>query len=256
MIILLAAIVFYVTFTNNMYKNDASLLHDGEISTDTAIDSPSSKEDDTESDDGEKGEDTEESTVNQDSLLDSYIIPGIKYVSRYPELPNGCEVTALDSLLRYMGFDVDKCDLSDNYPIKFDIGTNTAYEAFIDNPRNKNSYGCYAPVIVKTANKYLEDQGSNLCAVDLSGVEFTDLFLEVYESNSVLVWATSGMNESYLTTTWNIDGEDFTWRTNEHCLVLYGYDKEENIVHVMDHQVGNTTYDLDTFQDRYNQLYK
>ena len=32
-----------------------------------------------------------------------------------PELPNGCEITSLCMLLRYLGFDADKCILADRY---------------------------------------------------------------------------------------------------------------------------------------------
>ena len=65
-----------------------------------------------------------------------------------PELPTGCEVTALAIVLNYYGYGVDKCDLSDYYLDKGYIGETNPNDAFLGEPRYDYSYGCYAPVIV------------------------------------------------------------------------------------------------------------
>ena len=39
----------------------------------------------------------------------------VPLILQNPELPNGCEITSLCMLLRYLGFDADKCLLADNY---------------------------------------------------------------------------------------------------------------------------------------------
>ena len=43
-------------------------------------------------------------------------------ICQYPELPTGCEVTALAMVLGFYGQDVDKCELSDKYLDKGKIG--------------------------------------------------------------------------------------------------------------------------------------
>lgn len=49
-------------------------------------------------------------------------IEGVPMLFQDPELPTGCEVTALAMVLQYYGFDADKCELSDVYLPKGAVG--------------------------------------------------------------------------------------------------------------------------------------
>ena len=189
--------------------------------------------------------------------IDIYEISNLECILQNPELPTGCEVTSLDIVLQYLGFNIDKCDLSDNYLPKCKIGTDTPYNAFLGNPRDSHSYGCYSPVIVSCCNDYFSQNGIyNYEAADISGLEFEELFEYVCNDTPVIVWGTTYMSEPYESTTWNINGSNFTWKASEHCMVLYGFNLEENIVCISDPLVGNTKYNLDVFKDRYNKMYK
>lgn len=181
----------------------------------------------------------------------------VEPISQLPELPTGCEVTSLTMALNYEGFDVEKEDLADNYLIKGRAGVNSYEEAFLGNPRDENSYGCFAPVIVKTANKYLKQQNSDMQAYDLTGTDFADLYDEIRSGYPVLVWGSMqiGVDIEY-TETWNIDGKVIRWPGNEHCMVLIGFDEYSDTVTVCDPLRETEVYDRVAFEEHYNQMQK
>ena len=197
-----------------------------------------------------------EITTTPDTEIEkrSYML-NVPCILQNPELPTGCEIPSLTIVLNYLGITADKCDLADNYLEKGEIGSTLPYVAFVGEPRDPKSFGCYAPVIVKTANRYLELMGSDLTAVDLSGSSFESLFAEIEAGNPIVIWATLNMDEPYYSVTWNVNGEKFTWKRREHCLVLTGYDVDAGLVYVADPMKGNVTYDMKVFKDRYEQLY-
>ena len=53
---------------------------------------------------------------------------------------------------------------------------------------------------------------------------------------------------------YNIDGNIFTWYANEHCVVICGYDKDNNTVEIADSIAGKVTRDADTFFQRYEDM--
>ena len=66
----------------------------------------------------------------------SYKLSGFKWVNQYPELPTGCEITALTSVLNYYGYNVKKETMADDYLKK---GSGSFYEMFLGNPRKKKA---------------------------------------------------------------------------------------------------------------------
>lgn len=173
-----------------------------------------------------------------------------------PELPTGCEVTSLASLLCHFGFDVDKTELADSYLPKGEIGLTSPETAFVGDPKSSESYGCFAPVIVKCANSYLEIIDADCKAYNTTGASLDSLFCEIEKSNPVLVWTTMFLAESFVSKVWNINGTDIPWLANEHCVVLTGFDKNEGVVYVMDPLRGNVKYNLELFNKRYEELGK
>lgn len=180
----------------------------------------------------------------------------IQCILQMPELPTGCEITSLTMVLNYLGINADKCDMADNWLMKGTVGKVHPNDYFLGNPRDNNSYGCYAPVIINCANTYLEAIGrTDLTVRNLTGSQFEDLLKEIDKGNPVIIWATVDMKEPYYTRTWNLNGKDFTWKSGEHCLVLTGYDIGGNKVYVADPLKGNVSYSLDIFKDRYEKMY-
>lgn len=177
----------------------------------------------------------------------------IKNLLQTPELPTGCEVTSLTMVLNHMGYDIDKCTLADQYLPKGKIGETDFHQAFIGNPRDEVSYGCYVDVIESCAHKYLASVTAKATIKNLTGKDFENLFGYIQNDIPVIVWTTMSLIEPYETTEWYIDGKEVSWLANEHCVVLRGYD--EGYVYVCDPLKGNVRYDKVLFEKRYTQLH-
>lgn len=199
--------------------------------------------------------DTSNTVTNSNGIVTSFRISSFPMLSQGEEMPSGCEITSLTMTLNYYDIPADKFDLADNYLKKGEVGTVNFREAFVGDPRDSSSYGCYAPVIVDTANNYLKTNNFNMTAKDLTGTEFDSLMTYVNNNTPVIVWGTRDCKAPKYTTTWNIDGEDLTWIHPEHCMVLIGYD--EQYVWVADPIYGyEVAYDRADFTDRYDFLGK
>ena len=176
-------------------------------------------------------------------------------ICQYPELPTGCEVTSLAMVLNYYNVDCDKCEISDMYLTKGDVGTVDFNQAFEGDPRDESSYGCYSNVIVETANKIISDKGAVLSVKNFTGSALDELYSFVDMDIPVIVWGTQDCQEGHFSVTWNVNGKDMTWFTPEHCMVLIGYD--ENFVWVADPIYGDVrSYDKAIFERSYNSLFK
>ncbi|MDE6021554.1 MAG: C39 family peptidase [Ruminococcus sp.] len=194
-------------------------------------------------------------TVN--FLPDSYQLD-VEPLMQEPELPTGCEITSLTCLLNYLGFPADKVVMADTYlDYVLENGTDyTLFEKYIGNP-HADGYGCYSPVIVKAASKYLADQNSNLEAIDLSGSTKEELFRVIASGHPIVIWNSvyNQYHEEYLA--WSTpSGVDVYWNTYEHCMLLSGYNLIEENVTVCDPLRGEVQYDLEQFFDVYDDLYQ
>lgn len=180
----------------------------------------------------------------------------VDYLAQNPELPAGSEITALTTLLNFYGYDITKTELSDNYLVKTIDKTGNFMEVYVGDPK-LDGLGCYAKPIVDAANRYLSSNDKMYTAVDYSGTKFEDL-LKLVESNTpVIIWSTTyngetkTLNEPYSTVKWSVDGKELTWISPEHCMVLIGYDLDNNTALVSDPKRGIVEYDLDTVKARY-----
>ena len=180
----------------------------------------------------------------------------VSCIRQKPELPNGCEVTSLAIVLNYLGYDVSKLTLSDQYLDKGGIGTTSPYDAFIGNPRYSSGWYCYSPVIARCGNKYLATQGGEHQAVNITGSDFDQLLVEVDAGRPVIFWGTLSMSSPSYGSAWIVSGTKYTRYMNLHCLVLTGYDREKDLAYVSDPLQGNRSYKLSTVKTRYEQLGK
>lgn len=176
-------------------------------------------------------------------------------ILQQPELPTGCEVTSLAMALRFAGYEVSKEELADQYLEKAAPGEVSYRTAFWGDPRQEDSFGCYAPVIVKAANQYLAQQESAQTAYNLTGASLDDVLAEVRMGYPVIVWGSMYINEEIVFSYgWEIEGETVTWPSNEHCMLLIGFDTEANSVIVCDPLEGIVSYDRNAFQHHYEIL--
>lgn len=86
-----------------------------------------------------------------------------------------------------------------------------------------------------------DGSGSMMCSVD---------------GKPVVIWSTIDLKETYRNITWDVDGKEIAWRANEHCMVLIGYDKDNNTCIVSDPLQGIKEYPRDLFNQRYEELGK
>lgn len=192
---------------------------------------------------------------SDEEIPEEYYIE-VEPVYQEPELPAGCEITSLAMLLNYLGFDIDKVDLSDNYLKKNFDYTENFYEAFVGNPKDGTGFGCYSPVIAESAQKYLEDMDSDFDVYDLTGSDFSDLFYYISDDKPVVVWASMSLVDVRYYNAWIMedDGEEVWWYENEHCMLLTGYDIKSGTVTVCDPLKGEYTYDMSRFEEIYDEL--
>ena len=186
----------------------------------------------------------------------------ITNIQQNPELPTGCEVTSLTTVMNYLNPDahIDKVMLADTFMDKGNPGMVSPDDAFVGNPHNSRySFGANAPVLVNTANKYYQSKSSEpeFTAYNMTGTEFKDLLKYVVDGYPVMVWETINLKDTYISTTWTIDGKEIPWYAGFHCMVLIGFDYDKQVYYMADPlKQGITAYDMSTVEDRYNTLGK
>ena len=123
----------------------------------------------------------------------------VPVVSQRPELPTGCEITAVDMMLQYAGAKVTKIQLADEMPRSDDPN-----QGFVGDPYSEYGIGLYVfpRGLLTTVQRHV---GS---AVDLTGIRLTQLKAQLRRQHPVVVWVT------------NIDG------FASHALTVTGYDAD------------------------------
>lgn len=154
-------------------------------------------------------------------------------INQLPELPRGCEVTALAMLLQYAGVNVDKMTLAEEV-----TKNTTAYEVvngtiYYGNPNDGfvgdmyslegPGLGVYHKPIAELAKKYLPG-----AIVDFTGSDFDTVKEQLSDGRPVWVITTSKFKE--------LSDDNFrTWVTpsgtidvtySEHSVLITGYDKD------------------------------
>lgn len=191
-----------------------------------------------------------------DELPTNSCLVEVEAVLQNPELPTGCEITSLTMALNYCGYNVDKCTMADDYLIRAEPFTTTFGEAFVGSPYDADAWGCYSPVIVKTAEKYIAAQGGTETVQNITGSAFQSLLWEVANGRPVITWVSIGLTSNIEEKIyWTTENGDAVFLTNEHCVLLTGYDLDANVVYVNDPLEGVVSYDLDMFQDRFERMY-
>lgn len=175
----------------------------------------------------------------------------MEIILQHPELPTGCESVALTMVLKYYGFDLEKTTIAKDYLVY----SNNFVEGYVGNPFTTSGAGVYSPGLARTARNYLEAQGSDMKVANVTNSQPEKLYRYVSEGVPVIVWNTvyfldnqpSGQYNEWM-------GKKYQWDNCEHCVVLTGYDLDENIVIVHDPVEGIMERDADAFWERYENL--
>lgn len=183
----------------------------------------------------------------------------VEPILQTPELPTGCEVTSLTMLLNHIGFDTDKLTVADKYLPKGEYRKTDYNKVFVGDPRSRQAYGCTAGVIAETAEMFLSeyDNKNQWQVKNITGCSSEIIYSAVKYGNPVVVWGSIDMEktiEDYVSWTDEETGNTISWVGGEHCLLLTGYDRKEKLVYVNDPLRGQVSYDMRTFEKRFDEL--
>ena len=152
--------------------------------------------------------------------------------SQLPELPNGCEVTALSMLLDSVGVPVSKSTLAEEQPTD---ATQPQFgrpgggfssiqrwgnpnRAFVGRVTGKYGYGIYHGPL-----RGLLDSKTAGRALDLSGHLFSDVLAQLRTGVPVLLWTTTTMRPPTSWVWWGTTDGPFRATREEHAVLLVGY---------------------------------
>ncbi len=176
----------------------------------------------------------------------SHLIQNVPLICQFPAFPSGCESVASVMALQCAGEKVSVSRFIDNY-----LNTGAVYrkdgvlygpdpyKSFVGDPRSQYALGCYAPVIENALIRYLGDA----TRVKNTTGDSLDTLCERYIAHNIpaLVWVSIYMKDTGKGNVWYTqDGKRFQWITNEHCMLLVGYD--ENGYYFNDPYSGKQLY--------------
>lgn len=190
----------------------------------------------------------------------------VDYIGQEPNYPCGCEGVSAVMLLNYHGVNISVDDFFncalDMHPFTYDWRTNSYYgedmdRYYVGDPASQMGKGCFAPVI-KTAIEKIVDK-KYIAVVEQGGTvaELVDKYLKKM-NRPILLWATSGMRDSFEGTTWKITRTSgtFTFPAYMHCMVLVGYDNAKHVYYFNDpwQNSGLVSYDKDLVEAKFREL--
>lgn len=176
-----------------------------------------------------------------------------------PEMPNGCEITSGTILLNWMGYDVDKMTMHNDYlpryPMKNGVMPNPN-EYYIGDARGRsNGWYCFEQPIVIACNQYLEDIGSNRRVKQVSGLTQEEMDKYLSWNIPLVIWMTTDYKTPrYSGYTYKLtNGESYTPYTNLHCVVVASK-SDDGSYNIADPIVGWKTLSEETFWYIFTQM--
>ncbi len=157
----------------------------------------------------------------------------VPYIDQSVVYPTGCESVSATMLLQYLGYEISVDEFIRKYVpcVAMEERDGQLYgpdprEAFCGSPYDSDSFGCYAPVIREALQKVVGDKYK---VVEETGTSMQDLITRYIDQDMpVVFWACIDMKKEIIGPQWKLldSGALFTWRSNEHCMLLVGYDEE------------------------------
>ncbi len=188
---------------------------------------------------------------------DRHTISGFPIIWQMPELPTGCEVTALTMAMRYYGYNVSKVTMASRYLPKvspyFYYGSGGRLygpdmdKYFVGSPFNSGGYICGPTALCTAADGYFKANGIHMKAKDISGSEPRELYALVEQGTPVVVMVTINMVNRHAYFSWyTSDGRPMSISHNDHGAVLIGY--TPTTVTLADPLAGRVTYSRSRFE--------
>ena len=157
----------------------------------------------------------------------------VPYIDQSEKYPTGCESVSAVMLLKYLGVDISVEEFIDHWLKKkeFKEIDGVLYgadprEFFCGSPYDPDSFGCYAPVICDSLRRILKEEYNVIDETDTSIEELLRKYIDA--DCPVIFWACIEMREPIVGPSWRLydENKEFTWISNEHCMLLVGYDEE------------------------------
>lgn len=153
--------------------------------------------------------------------------------NQWPDLPNGCEVTALSMLLNYYHIDVNKDQLAQkikHVPVKNPDGTRgNPHLGFVGSMSEASGGWCvYNEPLYAVARKYTK-RISNA-----TGQDFIALLYLVAKGHPVMIITTLSFSRVQDMQTWQTEEGPVKVTPSSHACVITGYDKARKVVYVND----------------------
>lgn len=195
------------------------------------------------------------------------ILLDVPQILQKPELPNGCEITSLCQILRFLGYPADKCELADHYLPRSEFWYGTDPDRFYmgdphrddDDTDPRTGYYCFAGPIVEAANRYLRDQSHPekpaYLAVDLTGAGEAELIRQLEEGRPFIFWASLHFEDIQFDKCGSYrlpDGREHRVFHQLHCMVCKGVDEDD--FYIADPLDYNERVSRDRFMKIYRQL--
>ncbi|MEE1086986.1 MAG: C39 family peptidase [Schaedlerella sp.] len=182
------------------------------------------------------------------------------------DFPTGCESVSTVCVLQYYGIDINVHQfIKDFLPCDTFYWKNgilygpNPHEFFVGNPYKKASLGCYADVIMKALNKLKRKGISGIGKLSFQKISHATLeqLKQDYINKQipVILWVTIQMKESFDGMQYHLeDGTLYTWKAQEHCIVLCGYDEEN--YYIMDPLADGKIvgYQKESVEKRYREM--
>lgn len=207
----------------------------------------------------------------------------VPYIDQTKEWPTGCESVSAVMFLQYLGVDITVKEFVGQYLEKelFEEKDGKLYggdprKVFAGDPADDTSMGCYAPVIKRALERVLLEKADALQKlsdgersgadrqklwrpVDLTGEPMETLLGDYIDRDiPVIFWASIDLKETYEGPEWILKdtGETFLWRSNEHCMLLVGYDEENYYFNDPWQGHGTIGYEKKLVEKRHKEQYE
>ena len=186
----------------------------------------------------------------------------VPYIEQSVKYPTGCESVSTVMLLQYLGYDISVDEfIADYLEMKaFEEREGQLFGAdpnlyFCGSPYDKDSFGCYAPVICKALERAIGDKYETRNETNTSVDELIRKYIDA--DMPVIFWACINMREPIVGPEWKLfDSEEvFTWISNEHCMLLVGYDEVGYYFNDPHENRGLIRYEKELVENRHKAQY-
>lgn len=189
----------------------------------------------------------------------------VPYIDQTSTWPTGCESVSAVMLLNYLGIAITVDDFIEKYLDCFpffqkDGRTYGAdpHKQFAGTPYDSESFGCYASVIVSALNRVFTDRNASFRAQNVSGTPMENLQQTCIDlSRPVIFWSCLDLKPMIKGPSWYLkDGTEFTWRSNEHCMLWVGYGDTQYYFNDPWMNHGTIAYDKKIIEARHKEQYE